>query len=81
MNYTKQMSQVDYSTGANGSPNDHDDWTAVLDGGLKDFTDPTHNSGDSGVQNFFKKAKKKVVRGITSSEAKTLKKAGKLGKS
>lgn len=80
MNYTHQMFQVDYSNGSNGTPNDHDDWTAVLGGGLKDFTDENNNSGDSGVQTFSKKEKKKkVVRGITAGEAKTLKKAGKLG--
>ena len=80
MNYTRQMYQVDYSDDANGSPNDHDDWTEVLNGGLKDFTDASNNSGDSGVSAFGKKdKKKKVVRGITSTEAKMLKKTGKLG--
>ncbi len=35
MSYTKQFTQVDYSRGLNGKPNDHDDWTAIR---LGDFT-------------------------------------------
>lgn len=29
MNYSKQKTIVDYSSGVNGSPNDHDDWSAI----------------------------------------------------
>lgn len=42
MNYDKQLLQVDYSSGINGSPDDHNDWGAIR---LMDFT--VSSAGDA----------------------------------
>lgn len=44
MNYRYQLTQADYSHGANGSPNDHDDWSAIALG-LDDFTSSSFEGG------------------------------------
>lgn len=78
MNYENQMFMVDYSKGLNGSPADHDDWTAVA-AGINDFADITRNEGDS--LSHGKTAKeKRMKRGISISQAQELRRQGKLGK-
>lgn len=79
MNYDYQMFMVDYSEGLNGAPSDHNDWSAVLSGGLKDFTDMQRNDGDAAGTSSKSKKEKKIARGITSQEAKELRKQGRLG--
>lgn len=79
MNYTTQMFMTDYSGGLNGSPNDHNDWSAVLGGGIADFSEIDRNFGDAAGMGGKDKKPKKLVRGITRAEAKVLKQAGKLG--
>lgn len=67
MNYTRQKYLVDYSTGANGSPNDHNDWAAIR---LGDFAssivgDMAHGSNDS---TKVEKDKKRRVTGPTVNQ-------------
>lgn len=78
MNYEHQMFMVDYSKGLNGSPADHDDWSAVAVG-MKDFADVNRNEGDS-ISHGKATKEKKLKQGISIAQAQELRKKGRLGK-
>jgi hypothetical protein len=46
MNYDKQLALVDFSTGVNGSPTDHNDWGTIQ---LSDFAFSSSGDADHGV--------------------------------
>lgn len=46
MNYSYQTTMTNYSSGPNGTINDHNDWAAVASG-INDFADTSRNAGDS----------------------------------
>lgn len=81
MNYADQMGMttIDYSTGANGSPDDHDDWTSIADQ-MGVFT--LWNYGTDSGYGFGwgatakQKNKHTLSTGISIAEAKALKAKG-----
>jgi hypothetical protein len=79
MNYSYQMFMVDYSSGVNGTPADHNDWQAI-NIGLKDFGNTERDTGDvaSGTGKVGKS--KRLIQGITIEKAQELRKKNKLGK-
>lgn len=50
MNYRYQFQMVDYSTGANGPPGDHNDWGAILLTGIQTANnyEPAHGGSPEG---------------------------------
>lgn len=77
MSYRYQMLMAHYSSGANGSPNDHDDWSAVSLG-INDFADSSRNIGDNVSHGqSLKKAQNDKIKlriGLTAEQAKQLRK-------
>ncbi len=74
MNYSKQLSLVDYSTGSNGSMADHNDWAAIR---LQDFANQDIGDPSPGVNNFnakkINKVRSKFIPGPTKEEIKAAK--------
>lgn len=71
MNYGKQLSLVDYSTGSNGTPNDHDDWSAIRlgDFALSNSGDATHGLNSNNLRLKSNEASSFIV-GPTMSQLK-----------
>lgn len=78
MNYSYQMFMVDYSTGINGTLNDHDDWYAV-GMGMNDFSNTDRDAGDV-TAGKTKKMPKQPIQGISIGQVQELRKKSKLGK-
>lgn len=73
MNYNLQFLQTNYSEGSNGS-GDHDDWTAIDNGGINDFTEWTY----ADAQLYFGSAP--IFHGVTVEQVQAARKKGTYGK-
>lgn len=71
MNYSDQMGLVDYSDGSLGTPGDHDDWESIWNH-MGDFTTWDYSTEVSSGAS----SKPTLSKGITTTQAKALKKKG-----